>query len=103
MKKGLFGLGLIRSLLVIAVVAAVVGVIGTRLAEGEPPPPRTGTLPTPPVPTEPSMIPAHVVRWVNVTLTLPADSGTFDDRGEHELKGVGEPQRLFAVRGGGGG
>jgi class 3 adenylate cyclase/pimeloyl-ACP methyl ester carboxylesterase len=26
---------------------------------------------------------------------------TFDDRGEHELKGVGEPQRLFAVRGGG--
>jgi class 3 adenylate cyclase len=25
----------------------------------------------------------------------------FDDRGEHELKGVGEPQRLFAVRGGG--
>jgi class 3 adenylate cyclase len=24
----------------------------------------------------------------------------FDDRGEHELKGVGEPQRLFAVRGG---
>jgi class 3 adenylate cyclase len=23
---------------------------------------------------------------------------TFDDRGEHELKGVGEPQRLFAVR-----
>jgi adenylate cyclase len=26
---------------------------------------------------------------------------TFDDRGEHELKGVGEPQRLFVVRGGG--
>jgi class 3 adenylate cyclase len=26
---------------------------------------------------------------------------TFDDRGEYELKGVGEPQRLFAVRGGG--
>jgi class 3 adenylate cyclase len=26
----------------------------------------------------------------------------FDDRGEHELKGVSEPQRLFAVRGGGG-
>jgi class 3 adenylate cyclase len=26
---------------------------------------------------------------------------TFDDRGEHGLKGVGEPQRLFAVRGGG--
>jgi class 3 adenylate cyclase len=26
---------------------------------------------------------------------------TFDDRGEHTLKGVGEPQRLFAVRGGG--
>jgi class 3 adenylate cyclase len=26
---------------------------------------------------------------------------TFDDRGEHELKGVGEPQRLFAVRAGG--
>jgi class 3 adenylate cyclase len=25
----------------------------------------------------------------------------FDDRGEHTLKGVGEPQRLFAVRGGG--
>jgi len=25
----------------------------------------------------------------------------FDDRGEHALKGVGEPQRLFAVRGGG--
>jgi class 3 adenylate cyclase len=24
---------------------------------------------------------------------------TFDDRGEHTLKGVGEPQRLFAVRG----
>ncbi len=27
---------------------------------------------------------------------------TFDDRGEHELKGVADPQRLFAVRGGGG-
>jgi len=26
---------------------------------------------------------------------------SFDDRGEHTLKGVGEPQRLFAVRGGG--
>jgi class 3 adenylate cyclase len=26
---------------------------------------------------------------------------TFDDRGEHTLKGVSEPQRLFAVRGGG--
>ncbi len=26
----------------------------------------------------------------------------FDDRGEQSLKGVGEPQRLFAVRGGGG-
>jgi class 3 adenylate cyclase len=26
---------------------------------------------------------------------------SFDDRGEHELKGVGEPQRLFAIRGGG--
>jgi class 3 adenylate cyclase len=25
---------------------------------------------------------------------------TFEDRREHELKGVGEPQRLFAVRGG---
>jgi class 3 adenylate cyclase len=25
---------------------------------------------------------------------------TFDDRGKHTLKGVGEPQRLFAVRGG---
>ena len=25
----------------------------------------------------------------------------FDDRGEHALKGVGDPQRLFAVRGGG--
>ncbi len=25
---------------------------------------------------------------------------SFDDRGEHELKGVGEPQRLFALRGG---
>ena len=25
---------------------------------------------------------------------------SFDDRGEHELKGVGEAQRLFAVRGG---
>jgi len=25
---------------------------------------------------------------------------TFDDRGQHELKGVAEPQRLFAVRGG---
>ena len=24
----------------------------------------------------------------------------FHDRGEHNLKGVGEPQRLFAVRGG---
>jgi len=23
---------------------------------------------------------------------------TFEDRGEHALKGVGEPQRLFAVR-----
>jgi len=27
---------------------------------------------------------------------------SFDDRGEHELKGVADPQRLFAVRGGGG-
>jgi class 3 adenylate cyclase len=27
---------------------------------------------------------------------------TFEDCGEHELKGVGEPQRLFVVRGGGG-
>ena len=26
---------------------------------------------------------------------------SFEDRGEHELKGVGEPQRLFAVREGG--
>jgi class 3 adenylate cyclase len=26
---------------------------------------------------------------------------TFDDRGEHTLKGVGEPQHLFAVKGGG--
>jgi class 3 adenylate cyclase len=26
---------------------------------------------------------------------------SFEDRGEHTLKGVGEPQRLFAVRGGG--
>ncbi len=26
---------------------------------------------------------------------------TFDDRGEHTLKGVGEPQRLFAVKGAG--
>jgi len=26
---------------------------------------------------------------------------TFDDRGEHELKGVADPQRLYAVRGGG--
>ena len=26
---------------------------------------------------------------------------TFDDRGEHELKGVADPQRLFAVKGGG--
>ncbi len=75
MKKALFRLGLIRSLLAIVVVAAVVGVIGARLAEGEPPPPRTPTLSTPPVPTEPSIIPAHVVRWGNVTLTLPADSG----------------------------
>jgi len=25
----------------------------------------------------------------------------FEDRGEHELKGVADPQRLFAVRGGG--
>ena len=24
----------------------------------------------------------------------------FDDRGEHTLKGVADPQRLFAVRGG---
>ncbi len=28
---------------------------------------------------------------------------TYDDRGEHELKGVADPQRLFAVRGGGDG
>ena len=26
---------------------------------------------------------------------------SFDDRGEHDLKGVSEPQRLFAARGGG--
>jgi adenylate cyclase len=26
----------------------------------------------------------------------------FDDRGEQSLKGVADPQRLFAVRGGGG-
>jgi len=25
----------------------------------------------------------------------------FDDRGEHSLKGIDEPQRLFAVKGGG--
>ena len=24
---------------------------------------------------------------------------TFDDRGEHEMKGVGEPVRVYAVRG----
>ncbi len=26
---------------------------------------------------------------------------TFDDRGQRKLKGIAEPQRLFAVRGGG--
>jgi len=26
---------------------------------------------------------------------------SFDDRGEHTLKGIADPQRLFAVRGGG--
>jgi len=25
---------------------------------------------------------------------------TFEDRGEHALKGVGEPQRVFAIRAG---
>jgi class 3 adenylate cyclase len=45
----------------------------------------------------------HGELFVNVS--IPPDFFnslvTFDDRGEHTLKGVGEPQRLFAVRGGG--
>jgi hypothetical protein len=52
-KKALFSLGLIRSLLIVVVVATVVAFLGLRLAEGEPPPPRTGTLSTP-VPPDPS-------------------------------------------------
>ena len=47
MKKALFRLGVARSVLIIAAVAAVVAFLGLRLAEGEPPPPRTGTLSTP--------------------------------------------------------
>ena len=33
-------------------------------------------------------------------LARTSAGATFDDRGEHELKGVSEPQRLYAVRGG---
>ena len=49
----LFSLGVARSVLIVAVVAIVVAFLGLRLAEGEPPPPRTGTLSTP-VPPDPS-------------------------------------------------
>jgi class 3 adenylate cyclase len=31
-------------------------------------------------------------------LARTSSNVTFEDRGEQELKGVGEPQRLFAVR-----
>jgi adenylate cyclase len=34
-------------------------------------------------------------------LARTSASVSFDDRGEHELKGVAEPVRLFAVREGG--
>jgi hypothetical protein len=57
LKTALFSLGLIRSLLIVVVVATVVAFLGLRLAEGEPPPPRTGTLSTP-VPPDPSPEPA---------------------------------------------
>ncbi len=53
MKKALLSLGVARSVLIVAVVATVVTFLGLRLAEGGPPPPRTGTMSTP-VPTEPS-------------------------------------------------
>ncbi len=53
MKKALFSLGLMRSLMIVAVVATVVAFLGLRLAEGEPPPPRTGTV-SMPVPPDPS-------------------------------------------------
>ena len=34
-------------------------------------------------------------------LARTSASVTFEDRGEHVLKGVGEPQRVYAVRKGG--
>jgi hypothetical protein len=52
-KRTLISPGLVRSLLIVAVVAAVVAFVGLRLAEGEPPPPREGTMSTP-VPPDPS-------------------------------------------------
>lgn len=92
MKKALLSLGLVRSVLIVAVVATVVAFLGLRLAEGEPPPPRTGTM-SRPVPTEPSIIPfpgrggdgteaeVQVVRWVNVTVTVPEGSGLWVTQG----------------------
>jgi hypothetical protein len=56
MKRFLPSLDVVRSLLIVAVVAAVVGVVGTRLAEGDPPPP--ADTPPPPGSTPPPFDPA---------------------------------------------
>ena len=52
--------------------------------------------------TRPMAWAATVMLSVAIVLQLtqtPAPQGVdFEDRGEHELKGIAEPQRLFAVR-----
>ena len=53
MKRTLISFGLVRSVLIVAVVAGGVTFVGLRLAEGEPPSPREATLSTP-VRPEPS-------------------------------------------------
>lgn len=87
MKRFLPSLGVVRSLLIVAVVAAIVGVVGTRLAEGDPPapinPPPPGSTPPPPgpdvqataishIPPKPTRMPPTSVTIRGKELPLPA-------------------------------
>ncbi len=80
---------------------------GASLTDAAPPARTPTPQPSPALPTAFAGGRYQVQRFLGeggrkrVYLARTSAGVAFDDRGEHTLKGVADPQRLFAVRGGG--